>query len=179
MKKIKSKLALIALVAIVLAFFGQATVAYISNVGQATNVVTSGGIEVEVIGDFSSGINIYPGDVVAKDLSVKNPGNHPFYVRVKLTYAVDDASLTADGCLAPYINTQYWEEHDGWYYYKGVVAPNETTPKLFDQVEIVGDKVDSKYINKNLTMSAFAQAVQSENNPITDGHTYTASGWPA
>jgi len=30
-----------------------------------------------------------------------------------------------------------------------------------------------------LTLTVNVQAVQSENNPITDGKTYTASGWPA
>ena len=49
---------------------------------------------------------------------------------------------------------------------------------MFSHVEIVGDKVDNRYIGKTLTLTVVAHAVQSENNPITDGLTYTAAGWP-
>ena len=58
------------------------------------------------------------------------------------------------------------------------MEPGETTPQVFSHVEIVGDKVDNRYIGKTLTLTVVAQAVQSENNPITGGETYTASGWP-
>ena len=61
----------------------------------------------------------------------------------------------------------------------GVVEPGATTPHVFSHVEIVGSKVDNRYIGKTLTLTVKAQAVQSENNPITDGDPSTAFGWPA
>ena len=50
---------------------------------------------------------------------------------------------------------------------------------MFSHVEIVGSKVDNSYIGKTLTLTVKAQAVQSENNPLTGTDTFTASGWPA
>lgn len=186
MKNIKRKLLVIAVIAIVLTLFAQGTVAYVSHVGKATNVVTSGNIQfiiretTEGGGLFpDKGVVVLPGDVVEKKVTFKSDCGHPFYLRAKLSYAVDDTTLTADNCFEPDINTADWEYHDGWYYYKAVVEPGDTTSQMLSQVEIVGAEVDNEYIGKKLTLSVVAQAVQSEHNPLNDGHTYTALGWPA
>ena len=104
---------------------------------------------------------------------------HPFYLRVKIVYGLDSAELTAEDCFKLNIDQTNWILHEGWYYYKDIVQPGETTPEVFSHVEIVGDKVDNSYIGKTLTLTVNAQAVQSENNPLIDGNIYTASGWPA
>ena len=185
MKHIKRKLTAVAVVAIVLALLGQATIAYFSTVGRTTNVVTSGGVQLlihektEGNATFpAEGVVILPGDVVKKEVTVESDCDHPFYLRVKLLYDVDDTTLTVADCFAPDINTDDWEEHEGWYYYKKIVKPNRTTAELFSEVEMVGAKIDNSYIGKTLALTVVAQAVQSENNPLTGGKVYTASGWP-
>lgn len=186
MGKVKLKLFAVALVAMVMAMFSTSTIAYYQTIGKATNVVTSGDIrfliheKTDQGTDFpKEGVYIIPGDVVSKEVSIESDCNHPFYLRVKLVYGVDSAELSAEDCFKLNINENYWELHDGWYYYKGIVNPDETTPNIFSHVEIVGSKVDSSYIGKTLMLTVRAQAVQSENNPIQNGQTYTASGWPA
>ena len=186
MGKIKIKIAVIALVAMLVTMMGQASLAYYTTVGKATNVVTSGNIQflIHEMTDQGKefpkeGVYIVPGDVVSKEVSIESDCDHPFYLRVKIVYGVDSQELSAEDCFKLNINTEHWELHDGWYYYKGIVNPGETTPEVFSHVEIVGSKVDNSYIGKTLTLTVKAQAVQSENNPITDGDTYTASGWPA
>ena len=184
--KIKIKFAVAALVAIAITFLSQGTLAYYSTVGKATNVVTSGNIQF-IIHEMTDqgkefpkeGVYIVPGDIVSKKVSIENDCEHPFYLRVKMVYGVNSEELTAEDCFKLNINEEYWELHDGWYYYKGIVEPGETTPDVFSHVEMVGAKIDNSYIGKTLTLTVDAQAVQSENNPITDGKIYTASGWPA
>ena len=184
--KIKIKIFVVALVAAMMAFISTSTLAYYSTVGKATNVVTSGNIQF-IIHEMTDqgkefpkeGVYIVPGDIVSKKVSIESDCEHPFYLRVKMVYGVDSQELTAEDCFKLNINEQYWILHDGWYYYTGIVNPGETTPDVFSHVEIVGSKVDNSYIGKTLTLTVNAQAVQSENNPITDGKTYTASGWPA
>ena len=183
--KIKIKLAVIALIAIVLTFFGQGTYAYYTVVGKATNVVTSGNIDLiihektELGTEFpKEGVYVMPGDIVSKQVSIENDCEHPFYLRVKLVYGVDSKTLPAEDCFKLSISDEYWELHDGWYYYKGIVNPGETTPNVFSHVEIVGTQVDNSYLGKTLELTVKAQAVQSENNPISEDKTYTASGWP-
>lgn len=185
MRKIKLKFLSIAIVAIMLTFLTQGTLAYYSTVGKATNVVTSGNIRF-IIHEMTDqgtefpkdGVYIVPGDIVSKRVSIESDCGHPFYLRVKIVYGVNSAELSAEDCFKLNINEEYWEYHDGWYYYKGIVSPEETTPNVFSHVEMVGSKIDNSYIGKTLQLTVVAQAVQSENNPISDGNTYTASGWP-
>ena len=184
--KIKIKIFVVALVAAMMAFISTSTLAYYSTVGKATNVVTSGNIQF-IIHEMTDqgkefpkeGVYIVPGDIVSKKVSIESDCEHPFYLRVKMVYGVDSQELTAEDCFKLNINEEHWVLHDGWYYYTGIVNPGETTPDVFSHVEIVGSKVDNSYLGKTLTLTVNAQAVQSENNPITDGKTYTASGWPA
>ena len=185
MAKIKLRIFVVALVATIMAFFSQSTLAFYSTVGTATNVVTSGNIRF-IIHEMTDqgtafpeeGVYIVPGDIVSKKVSIESDCEHPFYLRVKMVYGVDSQELSSEDCFKLNINEEYWDFYDGWYYYKEVVDPGETTPDVFSHVEIVGSKVDNDYLGKTLTLTVKAQAVQSENNPITDGNTYTASGWP-
>ncbi len=183
--RIKAKCAVVALAAIALTFLTQGTLAYYSTVGKATNIVTSGNIQLiihektDTGAEFPrEGVYIVPGDIVSKQVTIENDCEHPFYLRVKIVYGVDSVELSSEDCFKLNIDEENWILHDGWYYYKGIVNPGETTPKVFSHVEIVGSKVDNSYLGKTLTLTVLAQAVQSENNPITDGNTYTASGWP-
>ena len=185
MGKTKLKFLTIAFIAIVLTFNTQCTLAYYSTVGKATNVVTSGNIQFIIHEKTDQGtefpeqgVYIVPGDIVSKEVSIESDCEHPFYSRVKVVYGVDSQELSADECFKLNINEEYWQLVDGWYYYKGIVKPGETTPNVFSHVEIVGSKVDNNYLGKTLTLSVVAHAVQSENNPVNGTDTFTASGWP-
>ena len=83
---------------------------------------------------------------------------------------------SSEDCFALNINREDWTEHDGWFYYNGIVNPGETTPLVFSEVEIVGEKVDNSYLGKTLTLTVSADAVQGENNPASAP--WEASGWP-
>lgn len=186
MKRSKIKIFIVALVAIALTFISQSTIAYYSTVGKATNVVTSGNIQFKIheMTDQGTafpeeGVYILPGDIVSKKVSIESDCGQPFYLRVKIVYGIDSQELSAEDCFKLNINEANWELHDGWYYYKEIVEPGETTPYVFSHVEIVGSKVDNSYIGKTLTLTVDAQAVQAKNNPIENGMTYTAHGWPA
>lgn len=183
--KIKIKIFVVALVASMIALISTSTLAYYSTVGKATNVVTSGNIQF-IIHETTDqgtefpkeGVYIIPGDIVSKKVTIESDCNHPFYLRVKMVYGIDSQELTAEDCFKLNINEENWVLHDGWYYYTNIVNPGDTTPHVFSHVEIVGSKVNNSYLGKTLTLTVKAQAVQSENNPITDGNTYTALGWP-
>ena len=180
----KGKLLIVALAAILLTVLTQPSLAYYTTVGKATNVVTSGGIELKILektagGDPfpTEGVYIIPGDIVSKQVSVENVCKHPFYLRVKLVSGTTNQALSPDDCLKLDIDTRNWTLVDGYYYYNTVLQPSETTTPLFTQVEIVGSKVDQSHIGSTLSLTVNAYAVQSENNPAD--YPWTASGWPA
>lgn len=182
--KAKARLLLIALAAILLTVLTQPTLAYYTTIGKATNVVTSGDIQLMIHektadgSDFpTEGVYIIPGDIVSKQVSVENVCSHPFYLRVKLVSSTNNAELSAEECLKMDINTDDWTFVDGFYYFNRILQPGETTPLLFSQVEIVGSKVDQTHVGSALSLTVNAYAVQSENNPAE--YPWDASGWPA
>ena len=186
LQMIKKRLFAIAFVALTLTLLTQETMAYYTTVGKATNVVTSGNITMQINETTDqgmpfpeAGVYVMPGDVVSKIVTVENICTHPFYLRVKLVYGINDQVLSYEDCFKLNINTNDWVYKDGWYYYTGILQPGEETPQVFSHVEIVGSKVDNSYIGKTLQLTVLAQAVQSENNPIQNGDTTTAKGWPA
>lgn len=182
--KARSKLLLIALAAILVTVLTQPTLAYYTTIGKATNVVTSGGIQLRIHektadgSDFpAEGVYIIPGDIVSKQVTIENVCAHPFYLRVKLVSGSTNEELSAEDCLKMDIDTANWTYQDGFYYYNAILQPGETTPALFTQVEIVGSKVDQTHIGSMLSLTVNAYAVQSENNPAE--YPWDASGWPA
>lgn len=185
LKKIKLRLLLIAVIAIIGTLLSQTSLAYYTTTGKAVNVVTSGSIKMQIVekgeGDTEypkEGIYIMPGDVVSKRVSVKSLSEHPFYLRVKIVYGINSNELSSEDCFKLNINEQDWIYSDGWYYYKKELTSGEETSNVFSKVEIVGNKVDNSYIGKTLTLTVKADAVQSENNPLRDGDVTTAKGWP-
>ena len=186
MSRLKLRMSVLAVCAVVLTLLSQDTLAYYSVIGKATNVVTSGEISLMIHEttdqgtEFpTEGVYIIPGDVVSKRVSIENICSHPFYLRVKIVTGIDSQVLSSEDCFALNIDTEHWDYVDGWYYYDSVVEPGDETSYVFSEVEIVGSKVDNSYIGKTLSLSVIAQAVQSEHNSLTDGLVSTASGWPA
>lgn len=186
LNKLKSRLVAISLVAIVLTLLTQGSVSYYTTIGTATNVITSGNLEMTIRETTdqgtafpSEGVYIMPGDVVSKVVTVENTCDHPFYLRVKLVYGIDSQELPSEEFFKLNINTENWTLKDGWYYYTGILQPGKETPAVFSKVEIVGNHVDNRHLGKILSLSVLAQAVQSENNPIRDNDTSTAQGWPS
>ena len=180
----KLKILLTAVAIIVATLLSQSTLAFYSTVGTATNVVTSGSIKFVILektadgSDFpTEGVTVIPGDIVSKKVSVMSACEHPFYLRIKPVYGIggSNETLSADVFKLD-VDTQNWIEKDGWLYYKEIVEPNATTPEVFTEVQIVGEKVDNSYIGKALTITVSAQAVQSENNPAETP--WEALGWP-
>ena len=185
MGKVKLKLLLVALVAIMVTYFSQSTLAYYTTVGKATNVVTSGDIQLiihEKTADGSNfpaeGVYIIPGDVVSKQVTIENVCKHPFYLRVKVVSGMQGSALPADDLFKLDLNQTHWTvQEDGYLYYNSILQPGETTPAVFTQVEIVGDKVNLSHVGQTLTLTVAAYAVQSENNPADAP--WEAAGWPA
>ena len=184
--KIRLRFLAIGFAAILICLLSQPALAFYTTVGTATNVVSSGNITLRIneMTDQGTpfptgGVYVSPGDVVGKVVTVENICEHPFYLRVKLVYGIDAQELSAEECFKLNINSDNWVFRDGWYYYTGILQPGEESPFVFSHVEIVGGQVNNSYIGKTLQLTVLAQAVQSENNPIQNGDTTTAAGWPA
>ena len=183
--KLKLRITAISVAVIIVAILSQITLSYYSTAYRTSNIVTSGDIQLVIheITDIGEpfpkeGVSVLPGDIISKRVSVENYCEHPFYLRMKIVADGENQELAVSDWYKLDIDEKNWELYNGWYYYKGIVNPKETTPTLFDTVEVLGNTINKSHIGETLTLTVKANAVQSENNPISGNKTYTALGWP-
>lgn len=189
----KKKVLYIAIVVICLALITGGTYAYFTTSDTARNVITSGGVGVQVVeqqqlenGAFkpypSQPIKIMPATPVSKIVSVQSTGQAA-WVRMNYTLTVYDADgkkmdIPADELAKVIVITPdatNWTQKDGWWYYSTAIKSPETTKPLFEEVEFSGPHMDNKYQSCTVVIDVTAQAVQKANNGAT---VLEALGWP-
>ena len=186
----KKKILTVAVLVICLSIAAAGTLAYFNTEATAHNVITSGGVEIELLewADKDKtepfpeeGITgVMPGTSVDKIVEVKNTGASEAWVRVKVEQDITLAE-GVDGDPDPDLmviefNATDWElTADGYYCYTKALKPGETTEPLFASVKFDG-RMDNMYQNCTATVDVTAQAVQTANNgaAVTE-----AQGWPA
>ena len=80
-----------------------------------------------------------------RDVSVTNTGNIDAYIRVAIVgNAVDENGNIIAGTAPSYtVDETKWQLLDGYYYYKGAVAPGDTTKQLFKGgVDVTGGELN-------------------------------------
>ena len=151
----KRKIFLLAIVAICLAIAVSGTIAYFTSEDTAHNVITSGGVEIEVVEktlgegnvlvDFpKEGIkNVMPGKSISKIVQVKNTGNAEAWIRIKVESEITNPAgdklplVLANGkSVMSYSVLDGWSMGvDGFYYYEKPVSANEFTDEFFKEVK--------------------------------------------
>ena len=191
----KNKILPVTAVVICLSIAVGGTLAYFTAEDTVHNIITSGGVRIELIeqtkgeddilenfpADGVSGI--MPGANVSKIVSVKNTGGHEVWVRVQVEPKITDADgsalpLNIDGA-GPLMDFNFgdsWHFADsyGYFYYLKPVAPGECTEILFDTVSFTA-KMGNEYQGCTANIEISAQAVQTANN---GGTVMEAAGWP-
>lgn len=128
-------LLLLASLVLLLALAVGGTVAWLNtSTGPVENTMIPGKVPITINEKFENGTK--------RDVSVTNDGNIDAYIRVAIVAnAVDAEGNVVAGNKPVYtINTANWQELDGYYYYKGAVAPNGKTEALFsDPVTVTGE----------------------------------------
>lgn len=183
----KKKICVIALLAICLATAAYGTSAYFTHEQTATNVITSGSIKVELqewtdtgngLVPFEDVEGVLPGTEISKIVQVKNVGGQAAWIRVsadKGIHLAEGVNGDVDLSLISYdLNTAFWTERDGFYYYNTSLQPNEVTEPLFTKV-IFSETMSNMYQNSKAVIEVTAQATQVANNGTS---ALDAAGWP-
>ena len=187
----KKRILIIALILCLVVAAG-ATYAYYTTNVVTHNVITSAGIDVELIEQQNVGgelvpypdekIGIIPGVSVSKVVSAKSL-EQPAWLRMSCTFRVEDLNgkdmgFTAEQLAAAIhldIDTTSWQFRDGWYYYKAALGSGGTTKPLFTTVSFSGPNMGNEYQNCSLFIDVKLEAIQQAHN----GTTYTEAYWPA
>lgn len=185
--RLKKRFFACAILVILLSLVGQATFAYFTTTAVAENVITAGGVSIDMVektadgGEFKNVIGIVPGDSVSKVVSVVNKQDDA-YVRILLDIQIQDASgnpmdLTQaqlESILTLDYDTANWTLKDGAWYCNKALTASETTAPLFTEVRFSTD-MSNEFRSCKVVITVQAQATQVANNG-TDA--LTAAGWP-
>lgn len=193
----KRKLFFLSLAAICLAVLSAGTLAYYNAENTAHNIITTGGVNIEVVEQMRDGNTlvdfppegiggVMPGSSVSKIVRVKNSGGNDTWIRVSVSMSIQGAN--GDGLpltLGDGTSVMTFSVMDGWvnggdgyYYYNTPIAPQELTDVLFQEV-CFSSAMGNEYQNCTANILIGAQAVQSANNAIPEGGDVTdIPGWP-
>lgn len=190
----KKKILVLALLAILSAMCVTGTFAYFVTDYDTHNVITSGGVHIEVIlkeldsqgvevdADSFELDKIMPGVPEDRILRFKNVGNNPMWLRAAISYKIigsdgNELPLTKDGTdLVWHVaNSKDWKLHsDGFYYYNDIVESRGQTKNLFEEINFHGS-MGNEYTNCKIILTVLTHAVQSQHN---GDNAIEASGWP-
>lgn len=134
------------------------TSAYMTDQEEVVNQVTVGHNTTETEEEFPTPTPVPPGDSVVKKVRVTNQGNVPCYIRVSVTFSESGVQMEE-------MDTENWvQEADGYYYYKHVVNPGDSTTYLFQNVTIPDAEKEEIKVN------VYEESVQSTHGsePYTD-----------
>ena len=193
-------ISIIAIIALLLILAVAGIFAYLTSTDTASNKFTVGKVTIDLkedswdnapdtdndgVPDFAE--NIVPNQTIAKDPKIKNTGENPAYVYLKVTVPVKNVVVAnpdgtkkakADTELFTYTKKSGWVElergevkdssnnvtaHTYVYYYDGVLEKNAETPTLFDNVtfaNVIDGQIDAP---GNYQVEVEAYAIQSNN----------------
>ena len=133
-------------------------------------------------------VKFVPGKTVDKTVKIKNTGNAPVYIRIKIEKSVLDSEniipngweelvicdFNLDDDTTPEIE-KLWTYRDGYFYYITKLDAGSITTSLFDTLHF-SNQMGNEFTNTKLQIRLICQAVQSNGNSDSP---LTAWGWPA
>ncbi|MDR0530540.1 MAG: Cna B-type domain-containing protein [Oscillospiraceae bacterium] len=132
----------------------------------SVHAVDLAGVQGMIVEEYIEASDVYPGATVSKIVNVKNTGQADCLVRVSLAPAWRDGSLSADN-IRLHVNTRYWQlEPDGYYYYKGVLAPGESTLEPLLNSFSIDEETGNEYAGLTADILVKMECVQAAGGGI-------------
>ena len=190
-KTMRKKLIAGAVVAICLSLLAYSTSAYFTTEKTATNVITSGDIDIQLqetamqngqevlFEQPQERVKVMPSQKMSKIVRVKNTGANAAYVRISISKSIELVKEVQDepdvSLLELDFDSENWTAKDGYYYYNMPLEPGDTTEALFNSVTF-SPSMGNMYQNSTAIIHVKAQATQVKNNGAS---VFEAAGWPA
>lgn len=165
-KKITRVIALFALLVFGLLIGG--TLAYWRTQGTSAVQLETGHLTGELVNEYEAESSLYPGDSLNQVIGVKNTGDLDMIVRMKVNKEWDGNQNLSTDLLHINFNSTYWMDgKDGYYYYKGILAPGEASKEpLFSSVTL-DSSASNEYRGQSGNVSASMECVQATSNAIS------------
>ena len=153
----KNKKSLIAIIAVLLVVVVGVTFAYFQSTGTFENVFQTGIYKLTTTEEFVSPDNWAPGQEIPKTITTTNEGTIPAAVRVSYTEQWLDgenditSSIEEGSAIINFDNRSDWISENGYYYYKYILNPGETTSSFIKSVTLNEDLDDINCVMENQT----------------------------
>ena len=145
------------------------TLAYWRSTGITENNITTGVVDGTIIEEYTEPQGgIYPGDTVDNTVNIRNDGTVDMVVRVKIEKNWDDQNelLDSDKIMIDF-DTEHWlDGNDGYYYYKGILSPGETTVEPLMDSFTLDTSASNEYMGKNASIIVSMDCLQATSNAI-------------
>lgn len=140
-----------------------------SQEGRSTNIISTASVRGQILEQYEEGITVYPGSTVDKVVNVKNSGSVDMLARVSVeklwsaeTATASSTALSTDNISIDFDTVNwYYDASDGFYYYKAVLAPGESTKHpLFSSFHVSTD-TDGAYAGHKGEIRVNLECVQA------------------
>ena len=130
-----------------------------------TDEIVFGDIETTIVEECDNK-PIVPGEDFKKIVKVRNTGENPCFVRVKILISPEKYKDE----LALDINTTDWEYKDGYYYYKKVLNCNNETTPLFTKLTIPSSLENGDTFDINIYSESIQHIIHNNDNTIVSDY---------
>lgn len=158
----RDKIKIMALIILLLMAISITVYAYFTGRKTVTNSINLGYNDIEVKENYVPPLNITKGISFTKEPYVNNVGNVDCYVRIKSV--VSDSRVKEDLDIDYNEEDYVYNEKDGYWYYKNIVKPGESTKPLFTTVKIADNADD-------IVLDGFEIYVYAESVQVVEGKT--------
>lgn len=132
---------------------------YQQKITSKRNAFSIGKVESEIIEDFDKETN------TKRNVSIKNTGNTPSYIRVAILYnfqdkeenIIDSIPKQNEDYTIKFSSSNDWLYKDGYYYYKYKVEENKMTTTLIEECKQI-----KEYTDKTFYVDIIVQSIQAE-----------------
>ena len=142
----------------------------------AINLLTMASYKSSIQENYIKPEHVDPGQKVVKEVHIKNEGNVPSFIRVKVrsVFGTFDAEgrFKENQELDPemiqiHYNTDFWILcEDGYWYYKDVLGAGKTTRKPLMDSYYLSEKADNRYKNKEARILVNMESIQAESTEL-------------
>lgn len=156
------------------------TLAWFTDTETATNVVTTGNVDIawyengDKITEENPGVHygeetpIAPGAVLQKEAKVKNEGKNDALIRVRVDFSGVNEGFT--DYLEPILDSENWlRGDDGYFYYNDIVGSGAETENFISSLHILESAGNEIADIEELPIELIAEAVQADNMPALEG----------
>lgn len=147
--------------------------------GSTINQISIAVVRGRIIEDFERDQVLYPASRSEMVVRFKNTGTVDAAIRVKVKKAwgnkrnedgslIINPALSTDNIVIEYNNSDwYYRESDGYYYYKGVLAPEDLTTDLLRSFVLNNQTTSSEYRSKHADITVTMEMVQAAYNGLS------------